>query len=672
MKHVLKCVSHVTYYSNYHHEMRDGVVTINTSSSATFTDIARIGGWNYYVSSVFPNPWYSISQNEYYRLMLNFEPHTAIDSNYKIVSASLNFNATSGVSYTINLREEPDANRQVLGAIPAGQKAISLLGMATSYYLWPSSVPSHNAGSVNISPIGSPDAPYLELTLQLLPPTLKQPIGGYVDVASPIKFEWVAPIQAEARVTFYQNGAAVLTDTTGASSRSYTVPAGTFDRYKSLQWTAQVRDGDGTWSENAPIITLITIPAVPDMPDLIRPVGIALDTASEIAFKWAHRSSDGSTQHQAILQTSADRGATWIAHTIGEESERAFPTDSFPPGTHLWRVQTLNIENQAGPWSATAEFYVYGRPDPPTITSITPDTAKPTISWGSSDQASYEIEIYSGEERIYHQYVVGADRDHAVTDFLNDGRHIIQLRVTSGYGLISDWTIAQLLVSTVKPAAPTLFVAEHRDSNRVIVDVADENTATILIYRTRIDAPHAEGMFDDAKTVIIASSSTTRLVFDDYSAASNTRYGYIARAVTEGNTFEDSSIAVGVHHIRGSLFSLASDPSKYLVNIIRNIGAPVSRENAVALTGTAIYYVGRKLPVYEFSEFSASRWTLNAMFDTGEQLKTFNQLLATRGTILYRDQYGRKMYINIQANSLAPDRIGTKFSLPFEEVDYHE
>ena len=302
-----------------------------------------------------------------------------------------------------------------------------------------------------------------------------------------------------------------------------TLPAGT------VQWKIQTTDDQGTTatSDTYTITTTDTLhTATPVYPNSSLENGDA-----PIRFIWTDASDTNTAPTGADLQYSTN-GSSWTTFAQPQTSatETDAPASTFPAGTVLWRVRSLNADGVAGAWSDPISFICFAAPDAPIIST----NGKPmlTVTWQSGNQQAYKVIV---DGKAYGPYF-GTSKSFTVPDFLSDGTHTVAVSVQNEYSLWSlidpetDAGIVSVIVTNVPGEPVTLTGFFDRDA--ALRWTCEDATADFLIYRDGVQIGHSSGYSFTDRTVL--DFHTWRVINrlpGGYYTASNTVSGTLC---TEG------------------------------------------------------------------------------------------------------------------------------------------
>lgn len=362
--------------------------------------------------------------------------------------------------------------------------------------------------------------------------------------------------------------------TISSTTISYTAPANTFAAGE-YEYRFTVTDNLGqtastAWSSFGTRDTVSTATAD-------EPSGNLLDGDQPISFRWTHINESGSAQTKAELQKSAD-GSTWTALTTvpGAANEYAAPAGTFASGTWFWRVRTYNLDNAAGAWSDAASFVTVSAPSKPKV--IVQASPRPLITWQTNEQSAYQIQLDTAVDTTDY----GSGKSWRSPVYLDDGLHIVRVRVQNSYGVWSEWGSATFTVSHTASGAVVLTVdADHRAE--LSWSYAGSWTE-FVVYRDGV-----------------AIAKTTDYSYtDDYSVGA---VRYQVRACASDGTYNYSlsnEVTVSVMPETVMLSALGSGKWLFL-----RLSAAQHRTNTIKASRTfsLTHLSGRKFPEAELTEF---------------------------------------------------------------------
>lgn len=268
--------------------------------------------------------------------------------------------------------------------------------------------------------------------------------------------KWLTPVSGTFK---YRLKGASSTTTVAATIRSsmlsYTASSNTFTAGE-YEYCFTVTDNLGQTASTAwsSFDTRDTVPtATADAPS-----GNLCDGAQPISFRWTHINESGSAQSMAVLQKSTD-GSTWseLARINNSANEYIAPAGTFTSGTWFWRVQTYNLDGVPGVFSDAASFVAVAAPSTPKV--IVQAAPRPLITWQTNEQSAFQIQLDTGIDTTDY----GSGKSWRSPVYLNDGMHVVRVRVQNSYGIWSEWGSATFTVSHTAGGAIALTVdADHR------------------------------------------------------------------------------------------------------------------------------------------------------------------------------------------------------------------
>lgn len=498
--------------------------------------------------------------------------------------------------------------------------------------------------------------PYIDLVLEEVPIIFRSgiQIGDFVDRTRDIQFKW------SLRPDVYTNYIGRLTTTNGVfrwrvagdteyteytvTGDSFTVPANTLGN-GTIEWQVEIVSNAGTTAVSE-IFTQTTIDKTAVSAPL-SPLNQKLNRNEANEFKWEHSTSNGTLQTAADLQYSTD-GVYWeeLISVTGSEQSVIVPANSLPIGTVYWRVRTYNANGVAGEWSEPVVVLVEGS-IVPVISSVS-NEAFVNVMWTAELQQGYEIVIES-ENNIYKSGVqLGTEKQYRFKTPLADGSYTAKVRVYYNNGEASPWAEYPFTLSTEKPTVP--IISATPIINGVKIDVISENDVYIL-----------------RNGEVIGKAINGE--FTDYAAIGENLY--TARAVNESYNFADSVETKASAILVGSVIATA-DKLEETLQLSLNLNGQPQREFSWEQMGGITHYAGRKYPVYEHAEQESESYNFAFAFRTQSEYEKFMNLAKRKKPILYRDQYGLKVYGIITGVSPSVSWAGYAVTFSVTKIDYNE
>lgn len=310
-------------------------------------------------------------------------------------------------------------------------------------------------------------APYLEITYDdsvnvLSKITVKSaPTSGYVSPYKAKYFSWsFEKLYSEQYVcggAFTQQSAAIMWKVSGSdtwntisaegSTQNITVPANTFPAASTIEWYLTGTDTVGTTSQTQHYT--FSTAAGSAVATAVSPLNSVEDGSQEITLSWILSSEDGQDPEYVDLQWKKQTDSAWTSLLSHDDAVESYTVaaGTIPAGETQWRVRAYNIDDVAGSWSEVGgsypSFICVAAPAAPQGLEGT-NLPMTTVSWQSSGQEAYEIEIDGvSVVKAYGPFVSSWSADRP----LEDGTHVIRVRIQGIYGLWSAWAETSIDVS---------------------------------------------------------------------------------------------------------------------------------------------------------------------------------------------------------------------------------
>lgn len=414
-------------------------------------------------------------------------------------------------------------------------------------------------------------------------------------------------------------------------------------------------------SSNPPVIRVTYHDTVSEKPTIIEPVGLYVKNTQITQFKWQYNNSSGGIQNKFDLKWSTN-GTTWtIVSQVTANNYYDMPANTLPTGNIYWKVITYNNLNEASPESDIGTFYAVGAPQTPVITGITnTNTPKPTVTWTSTSQQTYQVQILQGSNVIYDTGDIPSIsvKSHTVTTFLGDETYTARVRVKNEYDLYSNWGTSNFTIITPKPVKPPIVLVVNKYSIDVTSNLADNSY--LLLFRADINS-------SNFKCVVKSTSNTMK----DFTVENNKLYKYFVRAVSKTGTYLDSDTKpITSAKINKSILSPVSTLSN-IFEIKYNLNERPTKNLNISIPSTTNYFSGRQYPVVEYSEHLGCGITLSFFIKDDSEYQQLLNILYLKGIVLYRDGR-RKFYGNISGINVTDNYFGYAVSLTINQTDYNE
>ncbi len=484
--------------------------------------------------------------------------------------------------------------------------------------------------------------------------------GAIVDLSKPIIFTFsfaqntdepslealkIASFTLQLRVHGQSAIKSIPVTTWAGDAPNVTVPAGTISG-SSIDWRVIAK----TNAEQTLTSDWIVL-GVGDSPPTawpISPKDVVVNGSVDQPFVWGHATSTGTAQAKAELQASTD-GNTWtaLATVTGSEQQWTCPAGTLTASTKYWRVRTYNSANAASDWSDPAQISVIAAPPVPAI-QIKSTGPRPSISWQTSEQEAYQVEL---DGKLSGGTHYGTEKTWTSPAYLADGSHTVRVRVQNQYGMWSDWGAAALPVTNTPGASITLTVQASS-----VADLSWQTSGSYDFYLVYRNGKPIAKLTQTQYTDELSSGSTTYQVRGCYADSSN--YG-LSSAVTV-------TITTGQYV---TLYGIASGKKVTLKHCgLKN--QPV--QNAINRDIQYIFMYGSTYPHAERSEFVTKKVGGTAVFLPGEDKAGFDALIGE--LVCLKTQSGEMVigYLNeiSDTSRVNPDKSVVNFSI--QQIDYAE
>ncbi|CAK7084133.1 hypothetical protein [Tissierella sp.] len=508
----------------------------------------------------------------------------------------------------------------------------------------------------------SNNKPYVTITYDDVPPEKPSslyPSGITLNPRDVIRFSWLH----NSKENLQQKGFTLEYSTNGGGTwtkviqttpnQYYDMPANTLPSTGIVMWRVKTLDDNNSESEySTASFTLGVVPQKAPIP--ISPISQYLDENKPIRFEWSFvGGSPSETQSKFDLQYSTNGGSSWTTKTLTTNNNYyELPANTFSGGNVTWRVRTYNNWNEVSPYSENKSFTVIGSPPIPLISSVS-NSARPLVSWQSTNQHIYELEILQGNKVIFEASSIPStsDRSFKLPIYLTDGTYIAKLRIANEYSLYSPWAEKSFIISTVKPTKPIMSI--YSGEYGVTIKTSDTSLKT-LVYRDNIYI-----------------GEVINNHFIDYTGENNKEYQYFVRTIDSNDNFSDSDIKLAKCKFRGNTLSSVSDLGNF-IKLRTGLNSNPKKINQFGVVGTLQYFDGREYPIVEFSEFSNRTKSLSFFVRTIEELENIVEMIKKRETFLYRNSDGKNIHgtileINYDENETF---FGYEIGFTITQTDY--
>lgn len=565
------------------------------------------------------------------------------------ITAYANYGTTS-----INNRDSLELGESVFGVGTfrrLGSVLVNFSGQYADYNTTPSEDVIHNIKGKNLwIQITGGDSTHgftftrIELTLnytEITTPVFKlNPSGGFIDYSNAYTLtlknantqNMVNAFELTGGTLNYKLSSASNYTSINFTGNTVTIPSGTltgantYDIYADFTTTNNLTNNTttGTYStEDAAAVVSIIAPTNT----------IEYGTVN---FSWNYSNTYGSSQYAYDLALSDDNVTfnTVISHEVTAETSTTYRVST--AGAKYWKVRAYNLDDVVGDWSDVGYFVNNIPPEAPTITDIS-GAGRLTVTWSSTSQIAYEVEVYQGDNKIYdsgEQYTTA--KTHLINEYLPNGTYTIKVKILDSFGNSSDYAEQVYTIDNVGSLNVT-YTAD--DTVTLNYDVTGVSKAYIL-----------------RNGEIIAQ--TTSGVFNDIYANGTNVYTVIT-------VNADDSYSIGIVETENLV--------KYtrLVDLEGNIYDISHRFNErIGITRTdqadfdSALFLGSIKPVHTFSKGRVRRYNVTFAY-SGD----YTEFMAK--VVRFMDVYGHSDYVVIPNVSANYRYYGNELSASLEVTDYN-
>lgn len=561
-------------------------------------------------------------------------PENLLRTNNYGYDSSLNITTYYGQWASMNIAnvERPENNQIIVGIRQDSSYLSSSLKMQVCY--------------ANINSRETAYAPYIVVYYSdpaPQPPTDLVPNNTVRNRLGEIVLSWQnSTIQTAYSLQYSTNNFTTTTTLTGTTSNNRTIPANTFTNGATVKWRVQITDNlasQSNWSEVASFTIGATVPSTPI---LLSPVNTVTNSSDEIYYKWRFMDSFGYTQAKYDLQYKKSGMVETLISNTSTNPLYIMPPNIITGGNYEWRVRCYNAFDEVSPYTDWATFYSIGKPETPTILSVSNNT-HPKINWSSVEQNLFNVKIYNGSVLVHDsgEEVIQELNEYTVSDFLDNGNYILKLSVSNLYGLWSNEATYNFTINTTKPIKPTL--AGSSADNYVVALIADSLETTNLIY--------TKGN-KDTEFKLIATLTGGANTYIDYLAS----YGineYFVRAVS-ADSFNDSDIIIININFKGIILN-CTDNYDNMFNLWETLNSDIRPSIGLTNDQYLIFYNGKKYATLQSTEFTTYTESHSYVISPSDYNKVFN--LINCNSLIYRNNKGDKYKVALTNKSLAETEL---------------
>lgn len=434
-----------------------------------------------------------------------------------------------------------------------------------------------------------------DLTSQITP---LNNTAGYLDPAKAQTFNWdfVSAdanyvcagdfAQASAKFFWKEHSASSYNQIAASgSTKSVTVPAGTFPAATQIDWYISGTDEDGTASTSS-VYTISTADTTA-VATVVSPLNTVEDGNGPITFKWNLSNAYGNDPTRVSLwwKLPSESRSSWhvIISSTDPITEYTAPAGTFPAGEIQWLVHAYNQDNVRGP-DSEGSFICVAAPEAPN--GISSDGAPfATITWQCDGQQAYRI-VIDGKD---YGVKFGTDKTFTLDEPLTDGEHTVVITAQGVYGLWSQEGTAVIQVTNTPEGSIVLGVIGGTDADLTWVTAITE--PDIYVYRDDVKIGHTNS-YSFVDRLALGSHS--------YYVIHRQANGYYTRSNTETVLISTDTTLIAAY-----------PPSGWLdIRLTENSS---SKQNfSYQRTVSTRHFLGAAYPVAEMSPFEDS----TASYDT--------------------------------------------------------
>lgn len=446
-----------------------------------------------------------------------------------------------------------------------------------------------------------------------------------------------APTQTTATVKWRTAAGQTEHSVSSGTNRSVTIPANTFTT-DTVEWMVTATYSNGMVRSSA-WQTLSTVDSIPTV-TAQAPRNMVIDGGSATEFRWEYSNDSGSAPTGYTLQTSID-GTAWTTLSENLNTDAVtytVPAKTFSSGQIYWRVKGYNADGVGSEWSAAASNIVIAPPLTPAV-SVSTTTPFPIITWQTTGQQGYEIEI----DGVSSGIKFGTSQTYKWTEALQDGAHGVSVRAQNVYGVWSEWGSATFTVTNV-PGDDITLMANESESVRLVWETVG-NYDKYIVYRDGVKLAETTAADYTDHKAIGSAAYTVRGIYGDYYTSSN--------AVTATVTVD-------------SVIIRAEDDSEWLT--LKYVAAS-DRHNTISHTQNVSYqhYSGATYPMATIGTARDYVYSFAVAFKDVNECKRFEELLGSVVTL--KDAWQNCVTGVLDGYSVDSSRFYQSYSCTIRQVE---
>ena len=379
-------------------------------------------------------------------------------------------------------------------------------------------------------------------------------------------------------------------------------------------------------------------------------------------FAWTFNDPmEGDTQsaYRLLIYKTSDSSLVYDSGKVASSiSSLTLPADTLTNGyQYQWKVLTYDNEDQVSPYSALATFYCVSAPTGtityPATNGATHTTASLTAQWsysdpGSNTQSYYQLVLKNDLSEILEDSgkTAGSGTSYTFEYALEDDcSYSIELTVWNSKGIASSTATRTFIVDYPVPATPTFTVSSNKTRGSITLSITNPEPSGYqpdISYNSVYRKKSTESAYIRIATVIAENGTYT-----DYTPASGLTYDYKVRAIGDNQGYADSAVSSQSITIKNTQLALTSDYSQ-MVTLVYNVTRSDNRDYGKVMMD----FAGRSESVAEFGKQIKAEIPLSFTIKDDAVLQSLIDLIETKGTLLYRDQRGRREFVTIGSFSI--------------------
>lgn len=442
------------------------------------------------------------------------------------------------------------------------------------------------------------------------------PTSGYVNPRNERSFGWYygssAGTVASGNTTLHWrvSGESAWNDVAAAQGAdSLTIPANTFPTASTIEWYLSGTDSTGYASQTSVYSFSTSAGLVTATP--VSPISTVESNNEEITLAWTYTSADGFAPSRFILYWKLITDDSWTVLVDSATAATSYtaPAYTFTAGEVQWRVLPYNIDGVAGSGNS-ASFIAYGVPEAPVVSAEAVPFTK--VSWQATGQEAYEVQV---DEDTYGPYF-GTEKQFVLPEKLEDGQHIIRVRIIGNYGLWSQYGTA--IITVENQPGEEIALTGMAGTDATLSWTTEASEADFLIYR------------DDAQV-----GHTAQMAFMDRMAAGEHRY-YVINRLQNGNYSKSNEITLDIV-VTGTF--IAALPDGEWLEIKYSKEDKRDPEYEVSADGSFYHLAGDEWPSGSLSGYKEKTVIFSALFlrEQETERKQFESLLGKAVILKFRD-----------------------------------